>query len=80
MDSIRTMIIKGRAYEVSAKRIRQVARDSDPEKIREYYVEVEGKQFPPKQLIRLVTGTTDSFNSQNARSLLTRLGFTSRAK
>lgn len=73
------MRINGRPYTISDEDVRQVARNSCPEEIkgtRRYYVEVGGKRFPPKQLIRLVTGTTDSFGSTNARSALTRLGFT----
>ena len=69
------MTIKGQKYQLSDKEIRLVAKNSPPERIKGYYVEVEGKHFPPKQLIRLVTKTTDPFNSNNARSILTRLGF-----
>ncbi len=80
MNNIRTIIIKGGRYEISAERIRQIAGDYAPDSIRDYYVEVEGKQFPPKQLIRLATGTRDPFNSQNARSVLTKLGFSVKAR
>jgi len=69
------MTINGQKYQLSDKEIRLVAKNSTPERIKDYYVEVEGKHFPPKQLIRLVTKTTDLFNSNNARSILTRLGF-----
>ena len=70
-----TITIKRMPYKITDEDVRQAVRNSSPEKIRDYYVEVEGKQFPPKQLIRLVTKTTDTFNSANARSALTKLGF-----
>ena len=67
--------IQGTCHEISDEDVRQAARNSSPEKISQYYVKVEGEDFPPKQLIRLVTKTTDTFNSANARSALTKLGF-----
>ena len=66
--------------EISGQDVRQVGGDSYPERITRYYVEVEGNRFPPKQLIRIVTGRTDYFNSTNARSVLTGLGFSVNAK
>ena len=70
-----TFLIHGKKYEISDDDIRSVARIHNPESLVGYYIEVEGKRFPPKQLIRLATGTRDTFNSANARSALTRLGF-----
>ena len=51
-----TLQIQGKAYEISHDDIRRVARTHNPERLVGYYVEVDGKKFPPKQLIRLVTG------------------------
>ena len=70
-----TLQIQGKKYEISDDDIRRVARTHKPGYLVDYYIEVEGKQYPPKQLIRLTTGTRDAFNSANARSALTRLGF-----
>jgi len=75
-----TITIKSQPLQITDEDIKRVARDFSPERITRYYVEVEGKCFPPKQLIRLVTRTRDSFNSANARSALTRLGFSVRSK
>ena len=72
--------IKGCTYKISSSEVRLAARQAIPEKIKDFYVEVEGENFPPKQLIRLVTKTADSFNSSNARSALTKLGFIVKAK
>ena len=74
------MTIQGQEYPISAEQVRKVARRNVPKNIRDYEVEVEGKRFPPKQLIHLVTRAPyQSFNSQNARSVLVKLGFGLRA-
>ena len=70
-----TIRFKGEEHRVTRDDIVRVTRSVTPEKITTYYVEVEGKKFPPKQLLRAATGTRSSFNSANARSLLTKLGF-----
>jgi hypothetical protein len=79
MSRTTTIQIQGKEYELGEVNIRRVARTHNPERLVGYYVEVEGKKFPPKQLIRLVSGTRDTFNSSNARSALTRLGFVIRS-
>ena len=70
-----TLKIQGKEYKISDDDIRRVARTHNPERLVDYCVEVEGKQYPPMQLIRLATGTRGRFYSPNARSALTRLGF-----
>jgi hypothetical protein len=72
---VTTLTIQGKTYKISDDDIRRVAQTHTPESLVGYYVDVEGKQYPPKQLIRLATDTRDIFNSSNARSALTRLGF-----
>jgi hypothetical protein len=48
-----------------------------PEPVREHYVVVEGKRFPLKQVMTLVTGLDRAdFTSHQARRILSRLGFT----
>ncbi len=48
------MTIEAQKYKITAKEVRKVARNCKPESIKDFYVDVEGKRFPPKQLIRLV--------------------------
>jgi len=74
-----TIQIQRRDYTISDEDVRRVAQAHAPEPLVAYYVKVEGRRYPPKQLIRLATGTRDRFNSANARSALTRLGFIVRA-
>ena len=79
MPRVTRIRIQGREYEISDDDVRRVARTHAQESIVGYYVEIGGRRCPPKQLIRLTTGTRDGFNSANARSALTRLGFVVRA-
>lgn len=79
MPRVTTIQIQGRKYSISEDDVRRVARAHSAGSIVGYYVEVEGRRYPPKQLIRVATRTRDSFNSANARSALTRLGFVVRA-
>jgi 5-methylcytosine-specific restriction protein B len=70
---------KGEEYELSQEDILNAAALQTPQRIITYYVEVGGRRFPPKQLLRAATGTRKPFNSANARALLTKLGFLVRA-
>ena len=79
MPRMTTIQIQGKVYEVSDDDIKRVARTHSPKPVARYYVIVEGRRYPPKQLIKLTTGTPDTFNSANAQSALTRLGFIVRA-
>ncbi len=74
-----SIIIRGEAFGISRESILHAASAAQPASLHRYYVEINGKKFPPKQLIRLVTGTQHSFNSSNARSALTPLQFDVRA-
>lgn len=70
-----TIRIAGDEYILTRDDILRVAKSTRPERIDTFYVEVEGKHFPPTQLIRVATGTPYRVYSFNARSALTRLGF-----
>lgn len=79
MPNTTTIQIQGRDYRLTVDDVRRIARLHAPEPLAGYYVEIDSRRYPPKQLIRLATGTRDRFNSANARSALTRLGFVVRA-
>ena len=74
-----TMQFSGGEHRFTRADVLEAARDVTPDRIVRYYVELHGRRNPPKQVIRLVTGTRKRFNAANARSALTRLGFTIRA-
>jgi hypothetical protein len=75
VPSTTTIQIQGRDYTISDDDVRRVARAHAPGPLVGYYVEIDSRRYPPTQLIRHATGTRDRFNSANARSALTRLGF-----
>jgi len=70
-----TIRFQGEEHRLTHDDILKAAKQEPPEQITTYYVEIDGRRFSPKQLIRIATGTRKPFNSANARSLLTRLGF-----
>ena len=70
-----TIRFRGETHTLSHDDILRVAEREVPGKITTYFVEINGRRFPPKQLLRAATGTRKPFNSASARSLLTRLGF-----
>ena len=70
-----TITIQGKTYRVTREDILQAAKSQSPERIKTYYVELNGKRYPVKQLLRIATGTTKFFDSSSARSVLTKLHF-----
>lgn len=52
-----------------------------PEPVREHYVVVQGRRFPPKQVVSLLTGLDRAdFTTHQARRVLKRLGFVAARK
>ncbi|MFN8232353.1 MAG: hypothetical protein U0V56_02335 [Actinomycetota bacterium] len=52
-------------------------RDVLPEPLDDHYVVIEGRRYPPKQVVGLMTGLDRAdFNTHQARHILSRLGFT----
>ena len=58
---------RGEEHRVTREDILAAAQRSTPERLTTYYVEIDGRRFPPKQLVRVATGTRQQFNSANAR-------------
>jgi hypothetical protein len=77
-------ILRGEELELYRGDVETAAQGCGPEPIRKHYVEVDGKRFPPKQLLECVLkvkGYKDNefsrldFTTIDARSILKRLGF-----
>lgn len=48
----------------------------EPEPVKEHYVVVSGRRFPPKQVLGVVTGLDRAdFTTHQARAVLRRIGF-----
>lgn len=72
-----TFTLHGETYSISRDDVLRVARTTAPDPIAAagYYVEIEGRQFPPTQLVHLAARTRRRPHSHNSRSILARLGF-----
>lgn len=82
MTKGRPTVIAGRTFPLTGGGIIDRCRDANPEPIRDHFVVVDGRRFPPKQVIALATGVDrNDFTTNQARSILRRLGFaTGRAR
>ncbi len=72
-----TMIVSGRTYDLDPRRVEMALRGELPEPINEHFVVINGRRWPPKQVLALVTGLDRAdFTTHQARRAMTRLGFT----
>ena len=71
--------IGGKVYYVTREDVINAVKNVKPESLtgkRKYYVEINGKQYPIKQVLSLVTGLPRiAFTSMDAYRILTKLGF-----
>jgi len=69
-------ILRKTPYEFSKEDFERELIGLEPEVIRQYYVEINGKKFPPKQVIAhiLRLGKVE-FTTMDAANILRRLGF-----
>jgi hypothetical protein len=71
-----TMTVSGRKYDLDARRVEEALQRALPEPIREHFVVINGRRWPPKQVLAEVTGLDRAdFTTHQARRALTRLGF-----
>lgn len=71
-----TFRIAGTSFSLDRSTIVDCASDLLPDPLREHYVVVEGRRFPPKQVISCATGLDRAdFTTHQARRVLRRLGF-----
>jgi hypothetical protein len=72
-----TMTVSGHSYDLDPERVREALAGVLPEPIYEHFVVIDGKRWPPKQVLALVTGLDRAdFTTHQARRALVRLGFT----
>jgi 5-methylcytosine-specific restriction protein B len=70
-----TVKIQDESYELQRDDILSAARREVPRRVNSYYVEIDGKRFPPKQLLRSATGSKKRFVTAVAVRALSALGF-----
>lgn len=75
MQKVRTKV-SGRVFNLQKGEIEAHLRSELPEPLRKHFVVVDGRRFPPKQVIEAVTQLDRAdFTTFQARSILRRLGF-----
>jgi len=71
-----TATISGRRFRLAPDRVTHATADVLPDPLRDHYVVIGGRRYPPKQVIALVTGLDRAdFTTHQARRILARLGF-----
>jgi hypothetical protein len=72
-----TMTVSGHTYDLDSRSVQAALQGALPEPIHEHFVVINGRRWPPKQVLALVTGLDRAdFTTHQARRALTRLGFT----
>jgi hypothetical protein len=70
------MTVSGHRYDLDARRVQETLEGVLPDPIQEHFVVINGRRWPPKQVLALVTGLDRAdFTTHQARRALTRLGF-----
>jgi len=68
--------IGGEQFELERELVEEAVRQVLPDPLRDHYVVVGGRRYPPKQVIACVTGLDRAdFTTHQARRILKRLGF-----
>lgn len=71
-----TMTVSGHQYTLETQSVEAALQGALPEPIHEHFVVINGRRWPPKQVLALVTGLDRAdFTTHQARRALTRLGF-----
>jgi hypothetical protein len=67
--------IAGRRFTFARPEVERIARDLDPEPLRDHFVVIDGRRFPPKQIIQALTRLDRAdFTTNQARAVLRRIG------
>lgn len=75
-DRMTMMTVSGHQYDLDSRGVEAALHGALPEPIHEHFVVINGRRWPPKQVLALVTGLDRAdFTTHQARRALTRLGF-----
>ena len=73
-----SITISGRTFDLGPERVQEALAGALPEPIAEHFVVINGRRWPPKQVLSLATGLDRAnFSTHQARRALTGLGFAS---
>jgi hypothetical protein len=71
-----TMTVSGHKYQLDRHSVERALEGVLPEPIHEHFIVINGRRWPPKQVLAVVTGLDRAdFTTHQARRALTRLGF-----
>jgi hypothetical protein len=71
-----TFTVGGKVFSITREDVERKLKDVQPEPIRQYYVTVNGKDYPVKQAVELAAGLLRSgFTTQDAIRILRKFGF-----
>jgi hypothetical protein len=72
----KTHVVAGRRFALDRDQVERALADELPDPVRDHYVVVAGRRYPPKQALAAVTGLDRAdFTTHQARRILMRLGF-----
>jgi hypothetical protein len=75
-DAIRTVVIASRDFALRASAVEHDLLAVLPEPVRDHFVVINRRRYPPKQVVSVITGLDRAeFTSHHARRILTGLGF-----
>ena len=73
-----SFVLNGKKYSFTSAKVIEVMRNQTPRRIEKYQVSVDGRQFPPKQVLERLTGVEPiNFTTMDAQRILNRLGYRS---
>ncbi len=76
IQDVARFTIAGEKFELEQSNVEDCLLNLLPDPVREHYVVVSGRRFPPKQVLSCVTGLDRAdFTTHQARRILRRLGF-----
>lgn len=75
-ETVRDFVIARRPFALRSSQVERAMRDVLPEPVKDHFVVVARRRYPPKQVMGRVTGLDRSeFTTHHARRILTGLGF-----
>lgn len=75
-ETIRKVSVAGRPFALRASQVERSMRSVLPEPLRDHFVVIGQRRYPPKQVLGEITGLDRAeFTSHHARRILTGLGF-----
>jgi hypothetical protein len=75
-DAVRTVVIASRDFALRASVVERELLAVLPEPVRDHFVVINRRRYPPKQVVSVITGLDRAeFTSHHARRILTGLGF-----